>query len=192
MKDIQDTWAKKAKNEGYRSRASYKLIQINHTHNLIEQADLIIELGSAPGGWSQVISKKKKTHTKCLAIDILSMEKINSIDFYKIDLYSDKFAELSENLTKKPDLILSDMSVNLSGIKLVDDEANLELNLFCLNLSKKILNKNGALLIKTFSNQNLKKIKKLFEENFKKVVVEKPPASKTSSAEVYLLGLVPK
>ena len=192
MKDIQDTWAKKAKNEGYRSRASYKLIQINQTHNLIEQADLIIELGSAPGGWSQVISKKKKTHTKCLAIDILSMEKINSIDFYKIDLYSDKFAELSENLTKKPDLILSDMSVNLSGIKLVDDEANLELNLFCLNLSKKILNKNGVLLIKTFSNQNLKKIKKLFEENFKKVVVEKPPASKTSSAEVYLLGLVPK
>ena len=192
MKDIQDTWAKKAKNEGYRSRASYKLIQINQTHNLIEQADLIIELGSAPGGWSQVIRNKKKTHTKCLAIDILSMEKINSIDFYKIDLYSDKFAELSENLTKKPDLILSDMSVNLSGIKLVDDEANLELNLFCLNLSKKILNKNGALLIKTFSNQNLKKIKKLFEENFKKVVVEKPPASKTSSAEVYLLGLVPK
>ena len=86
MKDIQDTWAKKAKNEGYRSRASYKLIQINQTHNLIEQADLIIELGSAPGGWSQVISKKKKTHTKCLAIDILSMEKINSIDFYKICL----------------------------------------------------------------------------------------------------------
>jgi|TARA_Y200000002_G_scaffold368546_1_gene361756 23S rRNA (uridine2552-2'-O)-methyltransferase len=192
LKDIQDTWAKKAKNEGYRSRASYKLIQINQTHNLIEQADLIIELGSAPGGWSQVISNKKKTHTKCLAIDILSMEKINSIDFYKIDLYSDEFAELSENLTKKPDLILSDMSVNLSGIKLVDDEANLELNLFCLNLSKKILNKDGALLIKTFSNQNLKKIKKLFEENFKKVVVEKPPASKTSSAEVYLLGLVPK
>lgn len=192
MKDIQDTWAKKAKNEGYRSRASYKLIQINQTHKLIEQADLIIELGSAPGGWSQVISNKKKTHTKCLAIDILSMEKINSIDFYKIDLYSDEFAELSENLTKKPDLILSDMSVNLSGIKLVDDEANLELNLFCLNLSKKILNNKGALLIKTFSNQNLKKIKKLFEENFEKVVVEKPPASKTSSAEVYLLGLVPK
>lgn len=192
MKDIQDTWAKKAKNEGYRSRASYKLIQINQTHKLIEQADLIIELGSAPGGWSQVISNKKKTHTKCLAIDILSMEKINSIDFYKIDLYSDEFAELSENLTKKPDLILSDMSVNLSGIKLVDDEANLELNLFCLNLSKKTLNKKGALLIKTFSNQNLKKIKKLFEENFEKVVVEKPPASKTSSAEVYLLGLVPK
>ena len=192
MKDIQDTWAKKAKNEGYRSRASYKLIQINQTHKLIEQADLIIELGSAPGGWSQVISNKKKTHTKCLAIDILYMEKINSIDFYKIDLYSDEFAELSENLTKKPDLILSDMSVNLSGIKLVDDEANLELNLFCLNLSKKILSKKGALLIKTFSNQNLKKIKKLFEENFEKVVVEKPPASKTSSAEVYLLGLVPK
>lgn len=192
MKDIQDTWAKKAKNEGYRSRASYKLIQINHTHKLIEQADMIIELGSAPGGWSQVISRKKKAHTKCIAIDLLSMQNVDAIDFYKIDLYSDKFAKLMNGLPKKPDLILSDMSVNLSGIKLVDDEANLELNLFCLNLSKKLLNANGALLIKTFSNQNLKKLKKLFNENFEKVVLEKPPASKTSSAEVYLLGLVPK
>ena len=192
MKDIQDAWAKKAKNEGYRSRASYKLIQINQTHKLIEQADLIIELGSAPGGWSQVISDKKKSHAKCLAIDILSMQNVDAIDFYKIDLFSDEFAKLLNDLPKKADLILSDMSVNLSGIKLVDDEANLELNLFCLDLSKKILNTNGALLIKTFSNQNLKKLKKLFKENFEKVVLEKPPASKTSSAEVYLLGLVPK
>ena len=192
MKDIQDTWAKKAKNEGYRSRASYKLIQINQTHKLIEQADLILELGSAPGGWSQVISGKKKSQAKCLAIDLLSMQNVDAIDFYKIDLFSDEFAKLLNDLPKKADLILSDMSVNLSGIKLVDDEANLELNLFCLDLSKKILNTKGALLIKTFSNQNLKKLKKLFKENFEKVVLEKPPASKTSSAEVYLLGLVPK
>lgn len=192
MKDIQDTWAKKAKNEGYRSRASYKLIQINQTHKLIEQADLILELGSAPGGWSQVISGKKKSQAKCLAIDLLSMQNVDAIDFYKIDLFSDEFAKLLNDLPKKADLILSDMSVNLSGIKLVDDEANLELNLFCLDLSKKILNTRGALLIKTFSNQNLKKLKKLFKENFEKVVLEKPPASKTSSAEVYLLGLVPK
>ena len=192
MKDIQDTWAKKAKNEGYRSRASYKLIQINQTHKLIEQADLILELGSAPGGWSQVISGKKKSQAKCLAIDLLSMQNVDAIDFYKIDLFSDEFAKLLNDLPKKADLILSDMSVNLSGIKLVDDEANLELNLFCLDLSKKILNTRGALLIKTFSNQNLKKLKKLFIENFEKVVLEKPPASKTSSAEVYLLGLVPK
>tara|TARA_B100001079_G_scaffold16531_1_gene13224 strand:- start:124 stop:702 length:579 start_codon:yes stop_codon:yes gene_type:complete len=192
LKDIQDTWAKKAKNEGYRSRASYKLIQINQTHKLIEQADLILELGSAPGGWSQVISGKKKSQAKCLAIDLLSMQNVDAIDFYKIDLFSDEFAKLLNDLPKKADLILSDMSVNLSGIKLVDDEANLELNLFCLDLSKKILNNSGALLIKTFSNQNLKKLKKLFKENFEKVVLEKPPASKTSSAEVYLLGLVPK
>jgi len=192
LKDIQDTWAKKAKNEGYRSRASYKLIQINQTHKLIEQADLILELGSAPGGWSQVISGKKKSQAKCLAIDLLSMQNVDAIDFYKIDLFSDEFAKLLNDLPKKADLILSDMSVNLSGIKLVDDEANLELNLFCLDLSKKILNTSGALLIKTFSNQNLKKLKKLFKENFEKVVLEKPPASKTSSAEVYLLGLVPK
>ncbi len=192
MKDIQDTWAKKAKQEGYRSRASYKLIQINETHKLIEQANLIIELGSAPGGWSQVVKRNKKAQTKCLAIDLLAMENVEGVDFYQMNLYSNEFTELLEQLPRKPDLILSDMSVNLSGIKLVDDESNLDLNLFCLDLSKRILSNNGALLIKTFSNRNLKKLKRLFSENFEKVVMEKPPASKTSSAEVYLLGLVPK
>ncbi len=192
MKDIQDTWAKKAKNEGYRSRASYKLKQIEQNYRLIEKANLIIELGSAPGGWSQVIKERKKQHAKCLAIDLLPMDHVESIEFYKMDLYSKEFSELVEDLQGKPDLILSDMSVNLSGIKLVDDESNLDLNLFCLELSKKILSDRGSLLIKTFSNQNLKKLKNLFAENFEKVIVEKPPASKTSSAEVYLLGLVPK
>jgi 23S rRNA (uridine2552-2'-O)-methyltransferase len=109
-----------------------------------------------------------------------------------MDLYSDEFTKLLKTLNKKTDLILSDMSVNLSGIKLVDDESNLELNLFCLDLSKQILSNKGSLLIKTFSNANLKKLKKAFSENFEKVIMEKPPASKTSSAEVYLLGLVPK
>ena len=192
MKDIQDTWAKKAKQEGYRSRASYKLIQINEMYKLIEQADLILELGSAPGGWSQVIKRKKKAQTRCLAIDLLEMEGVDEIDFYKMDLYSDEFTKLLKTLNKKTDLILSDMSVNLSGIKLVDDESNLELNLFCLDLSKQILSNKGSLLMKTFSNANLKKLKKAFSENFEKVIMEKPPASKTSSAEVYLLGLVPK
>ena len=83
------------------------------------------------------------------------------------------------------------MSVNLSGIKVIDDEANKELNLFCLELSKKYLIKQER-LIKTFTNQNLKTLKKSFENTFEQVFVEKPQASKTSSAEVYLLGLIPK
>ena len=123
MKDIQDTWAKKAKNEGYRSRASYKLIQINQTHKLIEQADLIIELGSAPGGWSQVISGKKKSHAKCLAIDILSMQNVDAIDFYKIDLFSDEFAKLLNDLPKKADLILSSLKTG-DKVLLLDEKGS--------------------------------------------------------------------
>ena len=192
MKEIQDTWAKKAKEEGYRSRASFKLLQINKPHKLIENANMIIELGSAPGGWSQVISKLKKNNAKCYAIDLLPMENVEGIQFHHLDLFSGKFNKFINNLNTRADLILSDMSVNLSGIKVIDDEANKELNLFCLELSKKILNKTGALLIKTFTNQNLKTLKKSFENTFEQVFVEKPQASKTSSAEVYLLGLVPK
>ena len=192
MKEIQDTWAKKAKKEGYRSRASYKLLQINKPHKLIENSDMIIELGSAPGGWSQVIANLKKKNAKCYAFDLLPMENVEDIEFHHLDLFSVEFNKFIYNLNSRADLILSDMSVNLSGIKVIDDEANKELNLFCLELSKKILNKTGSLLIKTFTNQNLKTLKKSFENTFEQVFVEKPQASKTSSAEVYLLGLIPK
>ena len=192
MRDIQDTWAKKAKLEGFKSRASYKLIQIDDKHKLIQKASSILELGSAPGGWSQVISKRKSSSCVCKAIDILPMDKVEGIDFIQLDLYAKGFSELIQSEKKDIDLILSDMSVNLSGIKLVDDESNKDLNYFCLELSKTALSKSGALLIKTFNNQNLKQLKKEFMSAFHRVFLEKPPASKTSSAEVYLLGLVPK
>jgi 23S rRNA (uridine2552-2'-O)-methyltransferase len=192
LKEIQDAWAKKARKEGYRSRASYKLMQINRPHKLIENSDLIIELGSAPGGWSQVISELKRENTKCYAFDLIAMANVEGISFQQLDLLSIEFDEFINNLKTEADLILSDMSVNLSGIKVIDDEANKELNLFCLELSKRILNKKGALLIKTFTNQNLKTLKKSFENAFEQVFIEKPQASKTSSAEVYLLGLVHK
>jgi len=192
LKKIQDTWARKAKEAGYRSRAAYKLLQINKSHKLIENSNLIIELGSAPGGWSQVIARLKREKTKCHAFDLLQMENVKGINFHNQDLFSVEFNKFIDNLNIKADLILSDMSANLSGIKLIDDEANKELNFFCLELSKKLLSKKGALLIKTFSNQNLKNLKTNFEDSFERVSVEKPEASKTSSAEVYLLGLVPK
>tara|TARA_B100000941_G_scaffold52783_1_gene33954 strand:- start:642 stop:1220 length:579 start_codon:yes stop_codon:yes gene_type:complete len=192
LKEIQDTWAKKAKKEGYRSRASYKLLQINKAHKLIENSDMIIELGSAPGGWSQVIAKLKRENAECHAFDLIAMENVEGIHFHHLDLLSVEFDKFINNLNVRADLILSDMSVNLSGIKVIDDEANKELNLFCLELSNKILNKRGALLIKTFTNQNLKTLKKSFENAFEQVFIKKPHASKTSSAEVYLLGLILK
>ena len=192
MREIQDTWAKRAKSEGYRSRAAYKLIDINKKFKLIEQSKLIIELGSAPGGWSQVIGKKKHRSSQCVAIDILEMEHVANIEFSQCDVFSDDFKELTSDLIGNVDLILSDMSVNLSGIKLVDDESNRELNLKCLDIAKRLLNSKGALLIKAFNNNTFRSVKSEFESYFKIVHVEKPPASKTSSAEVYLLGLIPK
>ena len=192
MKHIPDTWAKKAKSEGYRSRASFKLLEIDKKYDLIRKSNLILELGSSPGGWSQVISKKKNKNCKCMAIDVLNMEKVKGVNFYKLDLYSDEFNKKIKSYKNSLDLILSDMSVNLSGIKVVDEEGNKDLNLFCLELSKKLLKPNGALLIKSFNNSNLLYLKKEFKKLFSSVYIEKPLASKTSSAEVYLLGLVLK
>ena len=192
MKNIPDTWAKKAKSEGYRSRASFKLLEIDKKYDLIRKSNLILELGSSPGGWSQVISKKKNKNCKCIAIDILNMEKVKGVNFYKLDLYSDELYKKIKSYKNSLDLILSDMSVNLSGIKVVDEEGNKDLNLFCLELSKKMLKPTGALLIKSFNNSNLKFLKNEFKRAFSYVYIEKPLASKTSSQEVYLLGLVLK
>ena len=192
MKNIPDAWAKRAKSEGYRSRASYKLLEIDNKYGLISKSSLIFELGSSPGGWSQVISKKKKNVCKCISIDILNMEEVKGVDFYNLDLYSDHFNEMIKEYTQSVDLILSDMSVNLSGIKVVDEEGNKNLNLFCLETSKKLLKPDGALLIKSFNNPNLFYLKKEFKKLFNNVYIEKPLASKTSSPEVYLLGLVLK
>ena len=192
MKSFEDTWALKAKQEGYRSRATYKLDHIDQKYNLIKNARKIVELGSAPGGWSQLIAKKKSPLAKCLAIDILPMNKVNGIDFYQLDLQSDDFLKLMEEFNPNIDVIMSDMSANLTGVKVVDEEANFEINLFSLNLAKQYLGKNGKLLIKTFNNQNLARLKNEFSAFFSRTYTEKPPASKTSSSEVYLLGLDPK
>ena len=136
--------------------------------------------------------QKKSPSAKCLAIDILPMNKVNGIDFHQLDLQSDEFLKLMEEFNPNIDVIMSDMSANLTGVKVVDEEANFEINLFSLNLAKQYLSKNGKLLIKTFNNQNLARLKNEFSSFFSRTYTEKPPASKTSSSEVYLLGLDPK
>lgn len=189
MKDFSDNWAEKAKRLGYRSRASFKLEQIENKYKIISKSDLIFELGSAPGGWSQIISKCMSKQSKCFSFDLLSMSEVKNISFHQQDIKSSEFNILAVKYFNEVDLVLSDMSVNLSGISIKDEEENKELNYSTINLSKKLLKKRGNLLIKTFNNRNLSEIKSLFEVLFHRVVVEKPPASKTSSKEVYLLGL---
>lgn len=120
------------------------------------------------------------------------MNKVNGIDFHQLDLHSDEFLKLIEEFNPNIDVIMSDMSANLTGVKVVDEEANFEINLLSLNLAKQYLSKNGKLLIKTFNNQNLARLKNEFSAFFSRTCTEKPPASKTSSSEVYLLGLDPK
>ena len=192
MKNIQDYWAKKAKKAGLRSRAAYKLEEINKKHNLFSGSQIIFELGSAPGGWSQIIARLKDKGSVCYSFDFLKMVDVKGIIFYNYNFFDDEFREFSKDFFSKTDLILSDMSVNLSGISIKDAEENKQLNYFCLELSKKLLTNRGKLLIKTFNNENLKDLKKEFLNNFQNVFIEKPQASKTSSSEVYLLGLNPK
>ena len=127
--------------------------------------------------------------SRCFSFDLLSMREVKNISFFQQDINSSEFNLIAKNYFNEVDLVLSDMSVNLSGINIKDEEENKELNYSTINLSKKLLKKRGNLLIKTFNNRNLPEIKRLFQDLFHKVMAEKPPASKTSSKEVYLLGL---
>ena len=129
MKDFSDNWAEKAKKLGYRSRASFKLDQIENKYKIISRSDLIFELGSAPGGWSQIISKHMKKKSKCFSFDLLSMSEVKNISFYQHDINSSEFNLLAKNYFNEVDLVLSDMSVNLSGISIKDEEENKELKL---------------------------------------------------------------
>ena len=183
-----DNWALKAKKMGYRSRAVFKLEEILdklHSHKSYKN---VLDLGSAPGGWSQYISLKHPK-TKIFAIDLLDMEPITGVTFIKDDISNIDDIDKINTFKGKFDLVISDIAPNLTGIRSVDDENIFELNLKAINIANKYLKDTSvAMIIKTFQNNNLKSLRKHMELPFKIVQTYKPAASKNKSAEIYLYG----
>jgi 23S rRNA (uridine2552-2'-O)-methyltransferase len=183
-----DNWAIKAKRMGYRSRAVFKLEEILdklHSHKTYKN---VLDLGSAPGGWSQYISLMQPK-TKIFAIDLLDMDPITGVTFIKDDIGNIDDINIINPFKGKFDLVISDIAPNLSGIKSVDDENIFELNLMSINIANKYSkDTNAVMIIKTFQNNNLKSLRKHMELLFKIVQTYKPAASKNKSAEIYLYG----
>ena len=183
-----DSWAKKAKSLGYRSRAVFKLIQIIEKIKQIKNPNLILDIGAAPGGWSHYLATKY-SNAEIFAIDILDMEKIKGVKFMQEDLRNIEEIDQLSDLKNKFNLVISDLAPNLTGISSIDEENIFELNLLTLKAAKRFLESNGVFIIKTFQNANLKKFRKEMEKNLKIVQTAKPAASKKQSKEIYLYGI---
>ena len=174
-----------AKKFGYRSRAAFKLIQIDDKENILKKNLNIVDLGCAPGGWSQVASKKLDGTGSIVAIDILDMPKIKGVKFIKSDLRD--FEEIK--LNKPIDIVISDIAPNMSGIGLVDNANMIDLLEIELSIVDKTLVKGGNYLAKCFQGESLEFLKKEINKRFNSLKRIKPSASRNSSNEIYLLGL---
>ena len=182
-----DNWAQKAKEKGFRSRAVFKLEEILKKTKIMNCSN-VLDLGSSPGGWSEYIIKKYPT-SKVYAIDIIDMEPIDGVMFFKDSI--ENLYNLEEILKLKGcfKLVISDIAPNLTGINAIDIENIYELNILTLDTAIKYLNKShGSFIMKTFQNSMLKNLRKKMELSFKIVQTFKPAASKKQSGEIFLYG----
>ena len=186
IKQHRDQFFKKSKTLGYRSRASFKLIELNKKFKFIKKNSRLLDLGSYPGGWSQVASKLI-TNGKILAIDIKSMEQIKSVKFLKYDILKQDTKEKIENIfNENLDVIISDMAADTTGNKSLDSIRTNQLCSEVLVLSSKILKPEGVLISKLFMGDDFLEVKNLAKTLFKKVNFFKPISSRTESKETYL------
>ena len=187
---LNDEYVKKAQKEGYRSRAVYKLIEIIDKKQIINKGDKVLDLGAAPGGWSQVASKIVGQNGQVIANDILPINEISGVDFLQGDFTESSVYEKLLNMTKgqKINTVLSDMAPNMSGQLSVDQPKSMYLAELSLDMAIKTLMPNGHFLVKVFQGEGFDAYVQIARQTFKKVAIKKPKASRPRSKEVYLLA----
>jgi len=185
-----DEFVKRAREEGYRSRAVYKLEDIQRTDRIIRPGMTIVDLGAAPGGWSQLAAKLLRGKGRIVATDILAMDPIVGVDFLQGDFSSDEVLRQFLNLLgpQKPQLVMSDIAPNSTGIPGVDVDRSMYLVELTLDFAKQTLAPGGDYLVKVFQGRDFQGFVKQLRGSFGSVKVRKPPASRARSAELYLLA----
>jgi len=187
IKQKRDIYVKKSKLEGYRSRAVYKLQEINEKFNLIKNNALVVDLGAAPGSWSQYISRNFKS-SKIISIDLKDIEPIKNLFHIKGDFTEDdQKIKIQNYFGKKVDLIISDMAVNTTGNKSVDSLVTGELCIEAMNFAVELLNKKGTFISKLFMGASFNEIVALGKKTFNQVDIFKPPSSRKDSKENFII-----
>jgi len=189
QRHVSDTYVKQANQAGYRARAAFKLEEINTKYKLIKPGMRILDLGAAPGSWSQLSSQLTGAKGSVVAVDLLPMKPIQNIEIIQGDFCDpDIQTQIKTHLGDQPaDLILSDMSADLTGIRITDQANMEELLLSIINSLEIFLRPGGDLVIKVFEGQMLADLRKSLNLLFKKIISIKPDASRKQSREFYLL-----
>lgn len=187
---FSDTYVKQAQQKGYRSRSVFKLLEIQEKDHLIKPGMLIVDLGAAPGGWSEIAKKWLGDKGKLIALDILPMEPIAGVEIIQGDFTSEAvFQQLLDTLEKRPvDLVISDMAPNISGVNEIDQPRAMYLVELALDFAQQVLKPGGNFLVKVFQGEGFDSLIKSLRQSFQKVVTRKPKASRPRSNEVYLLA----
>ena len=186
-KQRRDIYVRKSKLEGYRSRAIYKLKEIDEKFKIVKNGINIVDLGSAPGSWSQYLSKKSK-NSKILSIDLKEVKEIFNVSHLIGDfLDENNQLKLTNFFKDKLDLVVSDMAVNTTGNKDLDAISTGELSLNAMNFSIKNLKKNGSFVSKIFMGSTFNEIVENCKKNFKEVKIFKPPSSRKDSKESFII-----
>lgn len=187
---FNDPYVKRSQQEGYRSRASYKLLALQQKDQFIRQGMTVIDLGAAPGGWSQVAAQLAGDKGRVIASDILAMDAIAGVEFLQGDfteqaVFDRLLALLGEQAV---DLVISDMAPNMSGIVDVDQPKSMHLLELAIDLAKQVLRPGGSFVTKAFQGEGFDQFYRDLRTSFTRVVSRKPDASRARSREVYIVA----
>jgi 23S rRNA (uridine2552-2'-O)-methyltransferase len=187
---VNDPFVQLAQKEGYRSRAAYKLLEIDAKDRLLKPGTVVVDLGATPGGWSQVAAARVGRGGKVIALDLLPLVPMVGVDFIQGDFREQAvLGQLEESLQGKPvGLVISDMAPNISGVASADQARAMHLAELALEFALEHLKPDGSFLVKVFQGAGFEEFLKLMRSRFARVVTRKPKASRDRSSEVYLLG----
>lgn len=187
---FNDPYVKKAKQEGWRSRAVYKLQEVDDKDGLFKPGMCVVDLGAAPGGWSQWTTHKVGSKGEVFALDILPVEPFAGVTFIQGDFREDEVydALLTALAGRDVDVVMSDMAPNMSGNKGVDIPRAMYLVELCIELADQVLKPNGDLLMKVFQGEGYEQLIKALRSKYQKVITRKPDSSRSRSKEIYLLA----
>ncbi len=187
---VTDEFVRRAKQEGFRSRSAYKLLEILDKDKLVRPGMTVVDLGAAPGGWSQVLAPTVGAKGQVIALDLLEMEPLRGVIAIRGDFSEDSTLKLLENHLgdRSIDLVVSDMAPNISGVGLVDQARSIHLAELALEFARERLKTDGDLLVKVFQGSGLDEFRKALSGAFGSVAVRKPKASRDRSSEIYLLA----
>ncbi len=186
----RDPYVLRARKEGWRSRAVFKLEQIDQKERLVRPGMVCVDLGSAPGGWSQYVTEKLKGRARIVAVDLLPMDSLPDVEFVQGDFRDDEvFEQLLDAVGEQgADLVMSDMAPNISGTKAVDQPRSMYLVELALDMARRVLKPGGSFVTKVFQGEGFDEFVRDARNSFERVRVIKPKASRPGSREVYLVA----